>query len=1604
VLVCESLERRALLTTYTVSNPSDSATMPAVGSLRYVINEIEGDTQTQDTIDFAIGSAGSFQSIALVAPLPAITKSVLIDGSSQGSSATPLIQIQPAQGTTASNGLVFTGGSSTVEGLAIVGFSGAAIVLNAPSNANVIESDYLGLVGAGPSVGGNQDGIWIDGSSYNTIGGGAAALANVISGNLESGVLIGVGLGAATDNEIVGNDIGTTPSGLSALGNGQNGISIEGATGTLIGYPGPGFGNVISGNLGPGIVLSASATGTFIENNLIGVGADGQTLVGNASDGIQLDDAPGNQIGGTQLGAGNVIGGNKGNGISTSGDSTGTVVEGNFIGTDPTGSLRLSNDENGIDLASSTNTIGGTVVGASNLIDYNGSGQAGSGVELDGDVVQDEILSNSIYGDAGLGINLGDGPTPNHQPGTPGPNDYQNYPDLSLAQSDGTSTTVNGSLYSTPNTQFLLQIFASPSPSSSDFGEGKVLIGSQLVTTDNNGDASFVLNFSVGVAVGQYISATATSPTGDTSEFSQDVQVQGQINLTLSAVGTPNPVLAGQLLTYTLTVTNQGTTGANDVQLTDQPPSSVTVQSATPSQGYIEPMTGTSNVVAMLGTLGPGGSVTVTIVVRTGTSFIGTITDQATVTCQQADPDPAAETASVSTTVATSADLGVSLTSTQDSVLAGQNLTYSVLVTNAGPDVADGVTVTLPLATGVSYISSTAQSVTSSDGQVVVSLGTLAVNASDTFSLTVSPSVAGELAETATVAGTVIDPNPANNSSTCTTTVNPAADLAVGIAASGPAAVTGSDFQYTVSVTNIGPSDATSVQLSDTLPSGVSFESATPYQSIQPVEINGVVSLAIPELDAGAAASFTIDVTVTAEPGSSLTDSASVSSAVTDPVPANNTQSLETPVVGTSDLSLTANPVTGPNYVGQDLTFTLTAQNGGPDDEPDAVVTATLPSDVQFVSAGSSLSSDGPAATVTHGVLTIAIGALDFGQSATVTAVVIPEAAAAGTLSIPFAIQGQNMDPDPGNNTATASATVTPASDMAIAITPGTDSPCVQEDWSYTLKVSNLGLSNATGVTALAPLPPNTQFVSAQSTLGPAPTLQAGVVTDDLGAMNSGQSATVTIVVEPTVTGSMSLTASVSADQYDPHQANNQVSAAITVDPSVNLSVALASSSASVLTGRNLTFTATVTNSGPDPATNVVLDVPPASGFAYVSSSTTLGSLGWSNGELVAQLGELDPGSTAQISMVMTATTAEQVNQTATVTAVQNQLNPAQLTATIPVTVQESAGILQFSSSQYAVPDTAGGAVLTVSRTDGSMGPVTINYQTVAVNATPGVDFVPTAGTLSFGSGQTAATIQVPVLNDPWENHDEYVNVVLQSPGGGALLGSPATASLRIIDVDPDVTPPEVSVLSMSGSGKSITSVSLSFDAPLNPTYAANPANYQLVGMSKGQVVGIGAINYNPATFTVTIVPAAPLAPNQYYRIQVVGSGPTAVRDIAGNLLDGAGNGSAGSNYVASFAEGNKLQYTDSSGNKVTLKLAGPGYLEQIRDASGDGELLELVGEVPHRTTLSGTIHRVKGSSGRTMLGTVTGLGNFGDVKVLLTSPPFLVTQYPFQRKGRGVL
>jgi hypothetical protein len=141
--------------------------------------------------------------------------------------------------------------------------------------------------------------------------------------------------------------------------------------------------------------------------------------------------------------------------------------------------------------------------------------------------VGNSIRGNSIYANAGLGIDLGgDGVTPNDfQDTDTGPNNLQNFPVLFFALSDGSSTTIQGVLASTPNTTFTLEFFANSVPDPSGYGEGERFLGSVTVTTDDFGIVAFTVTLPTGVAGGQYLTATATAPDGSTSEFSNVVRV-----------------------------------------------------------------------------------------------------------------------------------------------------------------------------------------------------------------------------------------------------------------------------------------------------------------------------------------------------------------------------------------------------------------------------------------------------------------------------------------------------------------------------------------------------------------------------------------------------------------------------------------------------------------------------------------------------------------------------------------------------------------------------------------------------------------------------------------------------------------------------------------------------------------------------------------------------------------------------------------------------------------------------------------------------------------------------------------------------------------------
>ena len=194
-----------------------------------------------------------------------------------------------------------------------------------------------------------------------------------------------------------GNYIGVNAAGSAAVGNTNSGITIQtSATGNTIGGTAAGEGNLISGNAGTGITVQSSANGNTIQGNLIGLNAAGTQALGNGADGIRLNTVSNTVIGGTTAGARNVISGNT-TGIQLQTGATGTLIQGNRIGTNAAGTAPIPNGA-GINVSSASgNTIGGAVAGAGNQI----SGNTGNGIWInaaDDNVVQGNLIGMGANG------------------------------------------------------------------------------------------------------------------------------------------------------------------------------------------------------------------------------------------------------------------------------------------------------------------------------------------------------------------------------------------------------------------------------------------------------------------------------------------------------------------------------------------------------------------------------------------------------------------------------------------------------------------------------------------------------------------------------------------------------------------------------------------------------------------------------------------------------------------------------------------------------------------------------------------------------------------------------------------------------------------------------------------------------------------------------------------------------------------------------------------------------------------------------------------------------------------------------------------------------
>jgi len=429
---------------------------------------------------------------------------------------------------------------------------------------NSVYGNLIGADASGTARLANLTGIQIDGgAAQNFIGEKVPNARNVISGNQ----LIGINMySPGTDENQVQNDlIGTDITGAQPIGNGFAGVHIfQQAANNVVGGALPGSRNVISGTTtflgisdggGQGVLVESNAVSNLVQGNLIGTDLAGTSAIANAADGVRINSASNNFVGGDQPGTRNVISGNARNGVLIDNASFSNFIQNNSVGL-KSGSLSpLPNAGDGIRIshtdgavsAPALNSIGGPAPGVANVVAFN----IGRGLMLlDG--IKNPIISNSIFSNTGIGIDLSPtGPASNDScDADSGPNGLQNYPTIDSAVNVAGATSVNLSLDSTASADYTIQIFVSDSCDPSGFGEGQTMVDTFTATTASSCTVDLNRGIVPLIPDGKFLTATATDAFGNTSEFSR-----------CRAVGIPSAA-TGSIFGRVTTAAGNGISGA----------------------------------------------------------------------------------------------------------------------------------------------------------------------------------------------------------------------------------------------------------------------------------------------------------------------------------------------------------------------------------------------------------------------------------------------------------------------------------------------------------------------------------------------------------------------------------------------------------------------------------------------------------------------------------------------------------------------------------------------------------------------------------------------------------------------------------------------------------------------------------------------------------------------------------------------------------------------------------------------------------------------------------------------------------------------------------
>jgi uncharacterized repeat protein (TIGR01451 family) len=586
-------------------------------------------------------------------------------------------------------------------------------------------------------------------------------------------------------------------------------------------------------------------------------------------------------------------------------------------------------------------------------------------------------------------------------------------------------------------------------------------------------------------------------------------------------------VVAGQLLTYTLLVHNDGPSTAEGVVVTDDLPDDVTLKSATPSPSSPSPLRWS------LGSIPPGGSRRIQLVVRVDPDASGTIMNTAVVNSSTSDPHSGNNRDREWTVVVRQADLRIEKVDDPDPVTPAETLTYTLIVTNDGPSDAQDVSVLDFLPPDLDVIATTPLTV-SSPYSLAWRLD-LPAGQSQVIQVVaiVDPDSAGVIRNVAMVSSD-IEISPSNNVDEEWTAIGCLADLSIEKSDDPDPVNAGETLTYTLWITNEGPSVATNVIVTDTLPAGLcSFEYLPPNCHRDPSagDLDTVVC-DLGTLSAGESEPIEVRVTVCSGSTGTLLNQAEVRSDVPDSTPGNNRHDEETAIGALADLRLEKSRCPDLVVAGSRLTYTLHVANDGPSDALDVTVTDTLPVGTRFITAT-------PPVTVDLGIVIWRTPTLRSGQSWEPEVVVQVEPGVTGALTNATVVASIVPDNDQGNNEAKDRARVYALADLSLKKYSSLDRVVGGQTLVYTLQVRNDGPSDARDVVVNDILPAGVTFRSAV----PAPQGGPGPLTWEAGVLTAGDVLTISLTtkVDSSARGLLVNTAIVDSGVSDPDPLDRRV-------------------------------------------------------------------------------------------------------------------------------------------------------------------------------------------------------------------------------------------------------------------------------------------------------------------------------------------------------------------------------------------------------------------------------------------------------------------------------